>query len=226
MTPAQWFAEHQGTAILVPGGGSGNNGQCEQAIDSFHHEVNGLPYVYTPAAKDWWYDFNQLGLSQWYTQVVNGQFEVGDIILYNPLSASDPQGHGDVCSRAGSVHDFWAYDSNWDATHFHDIHGYPTLHEVHHNDQFNQYVLGSLRFKGGTMTPTAAQVVVAYCLAFDCNENQVPQSFISAYTKPGATIDGMLTQLHTDPTWLAHKAAINAPQDFTPYNGPGLFVQA
>lgn len=147
MTIDQWYAQKKGTSILVPGGGKGNNGQCIQAVDDFRHEVQGLPYVYTPNAKDWWENFEGLGLSKDYVKVTSGNLQPGDIIIWGPLSATDPQGHGDVVSRGGSFSDFWAYDSNWGRVYDPKT-GYPILHEVHHNDTFNSKILGALRLKG------------------------------------------------------------------------------
>lgn len=155
MTPIQWFDTHKGQAILVPGGGTGNDGQCEQAVDSFIHEVFGLPYVYTPNAKDFWLNFNGLGLDQHFIQIPYGQpILANDIIVYDTRVGSI-SGHIDVASRNGIITDFWAYDSNWGGIR--NTQGYPILYEAHHTGVYNTYIYGYLRFKGANM-PTEADV--------------------------------------------------------------------
>lgn len=153
MTLDDSYQQHQGTAILVPGGGARNNGQCAQWADTVYHDVYGLPYIYTPAAKDWWYNADALGITQHFDKITDGSIKKGDFVVWNPLSLTDPEGHIDVASRDGNSSDFYAYDSNWDATHFHDTEGYPILHEVHHADNFNKFIIGVLRPKGATMIP-------------------------------------------------------------------------
>lgn len=62
---------------------------------------------------------------------------------------------------------------------------------------------------GGTMQELGeASVIVIYVLAFEVEDWQVPRDIIDAYAhKPiREGLDGLLTQLHQDPTWLAHKA--------------------
>lgn len=153
------FNQHKGTAVLVPGGGAGNNGQCAQWADTVLHDVYGLPYVFTPAAKDWWYNFDSFPqLKGNFDKIPRGQpIKKGDFIFYDPLSANDPQGHVDVASKdSPNVNSFTAYDSNWDATNFYQvINGvkYPALHEVVHADGFNGKVIGYARKKGTNMKP-------------------------------------------------------------------------
>jgi hypothetical protein len=161
MTLQEAFGANQGTAILVPGGGAGNNGQCAQWADYALNNVYGFPYLYTPAAKDWWYNFDSFPqLANNFVKITDGSIKAGDFVIFDPLSGQDPQGHIDVASHDGSATDFWAYDSNWNAGAFHDSQGFPSLHEVHHTGVLNTKVLGSLRLKGNTMptiTPEALQ---------------------------------------------------------------------
>lgn len=186
MTLDDCYSQHKGTAVLVPGGGTGNNGQCEQWADLVLHDVFGLPYIYTPSAKDWWYDFDK------FPQLKNNFDRIGkdqppkkdDYIIYDPLSANDPQGHVDTVSRdGGTLQDFWAYDSNWDARTFHDAAGYPTLHEVHHNDIFNEKIIGYIRKKGGStiMKPTQQQVTDEFA-KFGASPNQQQLSYYQSKT--------------------------------------------
>lgn len=144
------YSEHQGTSVLVPSGGAGNDGQCVQWADLVLHDVYGFDYVYTPGAIDWWNNFSsipQLAIN--FDQITDGSIKVGDFVIYDGRVGS-VYGHIDVASRDGSVHDFWAYDSNWGGSPF-KIDGYPVLHEVHHNDAYDNYILGSLRRKEDDM---------------------------------------------------------------------------
>lgn len=148
MAPTQWLTNNKGKSILVPGGGAGNNGQCEQAVDSFIHDVLGIPYVYTPNASDFWTKFDQLGLGQYFDKVPRGQpILPNDIIIYDSRVGA-PQGHIDAASRPGIITDFWAYDSNWGNVRDPKT-GYPILYEAHHADLYNNYVYGYLRIKEG-----------------------------------------------------------------------------
>jgi hypothetical protein len=139
------YTEHEGQAILVPGGGAGNEGQCAQWADTVYHDVYGLPYVYTPAAKDWWYNADSLGITQNFNKITDGSIKKGDFVVFNPLSSTDPQGHIDVAAQDGSTSSFVGYDSNWGRVY--NAQGLPILHTVNHNDRFNQFIIGSLRFK-------------------------------------------------------------------------------
>jgi murein DD-endopeptidase MepM/ murein hydrolase activator NlpD len=73
------------------------------------------------------------------------------------------------------------------------------------NDYFDSEVLLK---EGKDMPLTKEQIMVIYELAFDDNDVDVPADIISAYT--GKDVDGLLTHLHQDPSWLAHKAAVNS----------------
>lgn len=142
-----WYLENKGTSILVPGGGSGNNGQCEQAMDSVLHDVYGQPYVYTSAALDWWTKFDKFPqLKKNFTKIHVGQpIKTGDFIIYDGRTGS-PYGHIDVAAANGTIKKFQAYDSNWGNVRDPKT-GYPILHDVLHNDSFNSYVVGYLRKK-------------------------------------------------------------------------------
>lgn len=152
MTPSQWYDQNEGKSILIPGGGSGNNGQCEQAVDSFIHDVFGLPYTYTPNAIDFWNNYNSLPtLNQYFDQIPAGQpLKEDDILVYDQRVGS-PSGHVDINrDDAPNLSIYTAYDSNWGNVNDPTT-GYPVLHTVLHNDKYNNYVLGYLRRKGQTM---------------------------------------------------------------------------
>lgn len=146
MTPQNWFNQYQGTAISVDGI-KDNFGQCVQAVDSYLIQVFSLPEHYGNAI-DWW--SNPGDLLHNFDKITDGSIKAGDFIVYDARVGS-VFGHIDVAAQDGTIPDFVTYDSNWDAKHFHDSNGYPTLHEVHHNDIYNTYILGSLRRKGSNM---------------------------------------------------------------------------
>lgn len=163
MTLDQCFQANQGTAILVPGGGAGNNGQCAQWADLVLHDVYGLPYIYTPGAIDWWQKADALGLTQYFDKIPAGEpIKKGDFLIYDARVGS-AFCHIDVASADGTIDNFSAYDSNWNAKVFHDANGYPTLHELQHTGVYNTYILGYLRLKGATdMIATANDLKYLY----------------------------------------------------------------
>lgn len=140
MTPDQWYTLHKGTAILIPNGGKGNDGQCVQAMDSYLFEVYKQPYVYALGAIDIW----KSGIPGFTKIVSPPTIELGDFVFWDSRIGSK-FGHVDMCSRPGPLSNFWAYDSNWGGKAFYNDEGYPILHEVRHNDILNDYILGVLR---------------------------------------------------------------------------------
>lgn len=215
MTLDQCYNTHKGSAVLVPGGGTGNNGQCAQWADTVLAEVYGLPYVYTPAAKDWWYKFDSFPqLKNNFDKIAKGQpIKKGDYIVYDPLSPGDPQGHIDTASRDGVINDFWAYDSNWNASAFHDKNGYPILHEVHHVDAFNTRVVGYLRKKGTSMA--AAQDKIDPVSAQLLFQGLYPIRPVTAadvkFIMSFKNLEAYLRWVPTDPNHAALVAKMNAP---------------
>lgn len=150
------YKKYEGQSILIPGGGKGNNGQCVQWADAVLNEVYGLPYVYTPAALDWWYKADQLGLTQYFDKIPRSTpIKKGDFVIYDNIGRNPAGGffgHIDVAAQDGTIQDFTAYDSNWGGTAYYKD-GYPVLHTVRHNDVYNQYIVGYLRRKAGGHTP-------------------------------------------------------------------------
>lgn len=160
MSPSTWYAASVGKAILVPGGGAGNDGQCLQAMDSYLHDVYHKPYLYVTGAIDVWYGglLDQYGFSRHYP---GEAIKAGDFLFYDgiaPKSGGGFYGHVSIASRDGVYTDFWAYDSNWGGSAFNNSQGYPTLHEVHHNDGYNKYINGWYRLDGGKGADTPAAV--------------------------------------------------------------------
>lgn len=166
MTLLQCYQEHEGTSVLVPGGGAGNQGQCEQWADLVLNQVYGLSFVYTPAALDWWYSADALGLTEHFDKIPFGEPIVqGDYIIYDGRVGS-ADGHIDVASENGTVKAFWAYDSNWGGSPF-VVNGYPVLHEVFHMDEYNNYIVGYLRLKGSIMNEAQATQLSLYLRLLD-----------------------------------------------------------
>lgn len=143
MTLLSWFQQNIGKAVVVPNIVADELGQCWVSATSYLHDVYGLPYIYTPAAINVW---NNSLLTQYgFTKIpTNERIIAGDLIFYDSRIGA-PEGHVSTASQDGTLGDFYAYDSNWDKTHFHDSNGFPTLHEVHHNDRYNGYIVGYYR---------------------------------------------------------------------------------
>lgn len=167
LTLTQWFDTYKNTAILVPSGGAGNDGQCLQAMDSFIHEVYGTPYIYTPGAIDVWY--KSLLDAHGFVKVMPGAAVLpGDLLFYDgiaPKPGGGFYGHVSIASRGGTYGDFWAYDSNWGGQAFLNSKWQPVLHESRHNDGYNKYITGYYRFAGGgrgsgTLTNGAAMPTI------------------------------------------------------------------
>lgn len=126
------FAQNQGKALLVPGGGAGNEGQCVQWADTVLHDVCGFPYVYANAI-DWWSNPQVL---QNFTQITDGSIRKGDFVIFNS-SVGSVYGHISVAMGDATIDNFTSSDSNWG--------GNKTVHLVNHVGR--QYVIGSLRLK-------------------------------------------------------------------------------
>lgn len=73
--------------------------------------------------------------------------------------------------------------------------------------------------KGGTML-TKEQIIVIYDLAFDVDDYQVNSDVIRAFT--GKSLDELLTFIHSDPSWIAHKANISSAPGATELK-PGIY---
>lgn len=70
--------------------------------------------------------------------------------------------------------------------------------------------INNVKVVGETMTGlTKQEIIVIYTLAFDDEDVDVPANIITAYT--GGSLDGLLTQLAIDPSYLAHKQSVNNP---------------
>lgn len=146
MSPADWFRKYIGTAIAVPGIRPDEFGQCAVAMNSYLHDVLNQPYLYTPTAIGIW--TGSLLNSRGFVKMPPGvPILPGDFVFYDARVGS-PAGHVSIASRGGSLGDFYAYDSNWGGDAF-KKNGFPTLHEVRHNDKYNNYIVGIYRFNAG-----------------------------------------------------------------------------
>lgn len=231
MTPQQWYNTRQGQSILIPGGGNGNNGQCEQAVDDYIHIALGQPYVYTPAAMDFWNKFSQLGLNKNFSQVSRGQPILnGDLIVYDQRVGAT-QGHIDTAAGNGSISDFWAYDSNWGGKQFTNPEtGYPILHEVHHNDAYNNYIIGYLRFKGGTQmdlwTNGRTYNLLFHAISPAVAEQAKAAGFNGWFgAQNGQEVGAAFDTIISSPQFDELVAANKGTGGFTPYGGVQLYTK-
>lgn len=227
MTLDQCYQKYQGTSILVPGGGAGNNGQCAQWADTVLHEVYGLDYIYTPAAKDWWNKADALGLTQHFDKITDGSVKKGDFVVYNPINAIDVQGHIDTAAQDGNRNSYVGYDSNWGGLAFYK-NGYPILHTVTHADSYNKFILGSLRLKGGSMTDK--NQIGAFTWAFFGRDARPTEVETYGALPLQETINRILTSPEYQAFYDYRNANLgkdtNPPADkVKPYDGPPLFVK-
>lgn len=140
------YQVNAGQALLIPGGGTGNNGQCAQWADTVLHDVFGYDYIYTPAALDWYLNAEELGLTRYFDRVNDRTIKKGDFIIFGS-GVGSMYGHIDAAAQDGTYSSFVAYDSNWGGKAYYNSEGYPILHTVNHNDRYNQYIIGVLRLK-------------------------------------------------------------------------------
>lgn len=147
------FNKYKGQALLVPGADPSDSGQCVQAADYFLHEAYGLPYVWLNAI-DWWRspDINLKANFDFIPYSPSMPIKQGDFIIYGS-GVGSPYGHISTAYQNGVGSNYVGADSNWG----HNL----TLHTVNHNDAYNQYILGVLRYKGnqgGEMPITSTQI--------------------------------------------------------------------
>lgn len=69
--------------------------------------------------------------------------------------------------------------------------------------------IGNLRIIEGVKMLSKEEIIVIYDLAFDTEDSQVNPDVITAFT--GKPLDELITFLHADPSWIAHKNAVNNP---------------
>lgn len=129
------YANHIGQVLDIDGYPA-DAGQCVQWADTVINEVYGFGYIYANAI-DWWTNPQVLAH---FTQITDGSLQKGDFVVFNK-SVGSVYGHIDVAMDNGTIDNFTGADSNWS--------GNKTVHLVNHVGR--QYVIGSLRLKGGTM---------------------------------------------------------------------------
>src|SRR5437868_3199712 len=122
MTLDQCFQLNQGKSLLIPGGGSGNEGQCVQWADTVLHDVYGFDYHWGNAI-DWWNSPGEL-LDHFY-KVTDGSIKKGDFVIFN-TNVGSVYGHIDVAMQDGTTANFQGADSNWG--------GNKTVHLVQHTN--------------------------------------------------------------------------------------------
>ena len=191
MTLDEWYAQNQGKSLLVPGQPEALRGQCFMAFDFVLHDVYGLPYFYASGAIDIWETpgslTNSFDLIPYNPSLT---IKKGDFVIYG-AGVGSPYGHVSVAAQDGVGNNYIGYDSNWG----HNL----TLHLQPHNDQYNQYILGVLRFKGNEEPMiTAADVTFLFRVALGLEATQEdinfgvgktwPEYMDLIYKRPEATV--------------------------------------
>lgn len=148
MNLATCYNAYKGSSLDVDGVPA-DAGQCVQWADTVLNRVYELPYFFAPGAIDWWN--SPSGSLDAFEEITDGSIKVGDFVIYDQRVGSS-FGHIDVAASDGSTKSYVGYDSNWGNVNDPST-GLPILHTVTHNDQFNNYILGSLRLKGADMPP-------------------------------------------------------------------------
>lgn len=115
-----------------------NAGQCAQLAE---YVLTDKQYGYGLQpfwgnAIDWWRNYG--GSLTAFDKVTDGSVKKGDIVIFNE-NVGSVYGHIDMAMQDGTVDNFVGADSNWA--------GNKTVHLVNHVGR--QYVIGSLRLKGG-----------------------------------------------------------------------------
>lgn len=139
MSLDQCYATYKGSVVLVDGNPA-DAGQCVQWADTVLAHVYGFVTHYGNAI-DWWNNPGDL-IPDGFVKITDGSIKKGDFVIYDQRVGS-PFGHIDVAMADGTRSNYLGADSNWG----HNL----TVHEVQHNDVYNNYILGSLRLKGGIM---------------------------------------------------------------------------
>lgn len=178
MTLDAEFAQYQGQSVLVPGQAEALRGQCFMWFDFVLHDVYNLPYFYAEGAIDIW---NNPGwLLGHFDKITDGSIKKGDIVVFNMLVGSI-YGHVDVAMQDGTIDSFLGSDTNWS--------GNKTVHYVQHTGR--QYVLGSLRLKGGsTDVPITDQQLYHLIQGLTGRDAQLSEiQNPKFYSDPGFAID-------------------------------------
>lgn len=225
MTLDEAYNQNKGTAILIPGGGVENRGQCVQWADLVLHNVYGQSYHYANAAQ-WWTSPGELVNA--FSQVTDGTIKKGDIVVFSEnLPGAVGYGHICVAAQDGSRGDFISYDSHW--TGHKDANGYPILETIHHNAGENKYVYGSLRLKGSNMDrPTIdSQFILG-------RNTEATNEEVAYWGSEGRTVLQLATAIKNSP-WndqFRYKAihydedvAKAAQTNYDPYSGDPLFTK-
>lgn len=165
MSPDAYFAPLNGQSLLYPGTDEEYRGQCVMPVE-FWIKENGVEPPRYPSA------------SQYYSRGVPGYTQIpagapileGDIVVFaSNFPPANGNGHIDVASSNGSLHDYWAWDSNWSPP--------LKLSKIHHNGSDNNYIVGYLRLTKEEEMPIADKgfVINRYkqILGRDCSEQEI-----------------------------------------------------
>lgn len=214
------FAQYQSQSLLVLGADPSLRGQCFMVFDFVLHDVYGLPYFYAPGAIDIWETpgvlANSFDLIPYDPAM---HIQKGDIVVYG-TGVGSQFGHVDIAFQDGTGSNYVGIDSNWG--------GNLTLHQVNHNDKYNQFILGVLRFKGENMKPVSQQVPddttaqLLFQQLYGGNPTREDLDFIEKFT-----IEGYLRWVAGDvnhQTIMAKGLAPDEVASLVPYSGPQLYV--
>jgi hypothetical protein len=224
MTPQDWLQSRQGQTITVPTAKPDEAGQCWVVACALLHDVYGLPYLNAPSALAAWTK-GDLEKHGWTRVTAGNPILPGDLVFYS-AQVGGGNGHVSFVSNPGTISDFTAYDSNWGGSAF-TKNGFPVLHKVRHNDQFNKFIIGYFRPPGGrgadvnpqkeTMLQTNNDVDELYLTAY----HRYPESDAVRSNWLGREWPQALDLARTAPEYLsqnhillvAYPAAIKALQD-------------
>jgi len=194
MTLDECYAANQGKALLIPGGGAGNEGQCVQWADTVLHDVYGFDYHWGNAI-DWWNNPGEL--LNHFDQITDGSIKKGDFVIFNTQVGS-VYGHIDVAMQDGTTGNFLGADSNWG--------GNKTVHMVQHSNA--GYVLGSLRLKGESQGENMIQDKGSAQIVYEATTHSVP-SDEAANSIVGLEYRDTLAKIQTDSVWKYQDGILN-----------------
>lgn len=113
-----------------------------------------------------------------------------------------PVNEGEVVAKAGTTGLSTGVHSHWDIT------------KKAVPESFNDFINPNELMKGDTEMLSRESIQVVYNIAFDQDAYPVAADVFKAYT--GKPHDALLTHIQSDPTWIAHKKAINSPVSGNP----------
>lgn len=223
------YQKYQGQTLSYDGIPA-NAGQCVQWAEYVLTDTQygyGV-YAFYGNAIDWWNNYGGSLLA--FDKIIDGSIRKGDIVVFNQ-NVGSVYGHIDMALGDGTVDQFLGADSNWG--------GNKTVHQVNHVGR--QYVIGSLRLKGGNMATPANLNQIRMFLYFIRGyngHNGTPNALAGeadniAQGWVGKDLGQALDSWYNDSgsvqfresTLPAVYKAAETPAGVQPYNGPQLFTK-